>query len=468
MSRAQIMAAILKMPLSTIVAAHKQYVGGETPTHKAVLASALASQIEGGFISLDNIANLSGLTGKIMPGVPAFPTPAIPVDKFSEVEARILSRLDTADGRLQSVAAGLEATAQEVRAKVDAIRVDDAAVRAQVAQVVADAFKPFAAAVQSAGAQSAVGSLVQHQVIDRKSCAEVFGVDLKDRRGNPVMVDIWDNPAAPAIDPLFIWTPEVLKAMVLSQDGGKLWLGGPKGTGKTETARQFAARTGRGFVRFNFRKFTTSEDYIGATGLEGGRTEFKPGPVLVGLTTPGTVVLLDEVSNVDPGEAAPLNGLLEPNGSVSIGGRVWSVAPGVTVVAADNTLGNGDDSGRYAGTRLMNSALLDRFALVVRMDYLPRELESDAIRAHTGCDAALALHVVDAVRICREKLATGEVVDAPSIRSAIGFVRALRLMTVQEAWTQAIANRQPMEGAAALEAVFCAAINQGLIDSLAW
>lgn len=469
MNKATVM-AILRLP--GVQAAHRA-LRGQDAANKLAAAEWLAERIEAGSMSMDDIRAAASAPAptaavdeaKVAGNIRAQVEGQI-TDRMALAESRVLARLDSTEARLSQVADTIAAQAAELRIRVDAIRVDDDAVKAQVAESVAQAFGPFAQAVKAAQAEAVIGQMVSATVVARVPCLQAFGVDLRDRKGQPVMVDVWNHADAPAVDPLFIWTESILRALLLNQDGGKIWMGGPKGTGKTQTAEQFAARTGRRFVRFNFRKYTSAEDYIGATGLDGGSTTFKPGPVLVGLTTPGTMVLLDELTNCDPGEAAPLNGLLEPAGSVSIGGRVWSVAPGVMVLAADNTLGNGDDSGRYAGTRTMNSSLLDRFPLVIRMDYLDPTLEEAAIRSHTGCDPKLAAHVVQAIRICRERVATGDVVDAPSLRAAVAFVNALRLMPVPEAWAAAVANRQPTEGAAGLEAVFTACINQSLVDSL--
>jgi MoxR-like ATPase len=244
-----------------------------------------------------------------------------------------------------------------------------------------------------------------------------------------------------------------------------VWFGGPKGTGKSETARQFAAVTGRAFKRINFHKYTSAEDYIGAVGLENGQTVFKRGDFLSAFTHPSTVILLDEVTNADPGELAPLNGFLEPNSAVSFGGSVQTRAPGVLVFAADNTLGNGDDSGRYAGTRQMNSALVDRFARVVQFDYLPLDSEVEALVRHTGCHPKLAEHILGAVGVARAKVQTGEVIDAPSIRSVIAFIRALRVLPIDKAWAATIAARQPAESLPGLSAIYASCISETVINN---
>jgi len=353
-----------------------------------------------------------------------------------------------------------DAQAAALRAQVADIRIDDAAVAVQVSEAVAAAFKPFAAAVADAGAEAVVGSMVAATVVRRAPCVDVFDISVTDRKGVEVMVDIWDHPAAPAVDDNFIWSADILRHLLLSQDTGEnAWFGGEKGTGKSETARQFAARTGRAFTRINFTKHSGQEDFIGATGLVNGATVFEPKGFLMAYTCPSSVILLDEVSNTDSGELAVLNGLLEPNAAVTIGGSVWRRAPGVLVFAADNTLGNGDQSGRYAGTRTMNSALCDRFARLITFKFMEPAQEIAAVMRHTGTTLAVATHVVEAINVARGKVETGDVIDAPSIRSVCAFIRALDRMPVAEAWQATVAARQPSESAAGLAAVYAATIN---------
>ena len=354
-----------------------------------------------------------------------------------------------------------------LRIAIDASRVDDTAVRHEVAKSIADAFAPFKQAVIDAGAQAVVAEVSGVHVVETKTALDVFDVFVDDRSGNDLMVEVWNHPDAPAIDPHFVWTAKILKHLLLSQNTGEnLWFGGDKGTGKSETARQFAARTGRAYTRINFHKYTTADDYAGATGLDMKvGTVFKRGDFLRAFTAPSTVILLDEVSNADQGELATLNGFLEPNSAVSYGGTVQRRAQGVLVFAADNTLGNGDSSGRYAGTRVMNSALVDRFARVIRFEYLSKADEIDALMRHTGCNHALAEHVVNILSTCRAKVESSDIIDAPSIRSAMAFIRAVKVLDVKEAWNTTIAARQPEESAAALESIRCISVSEHLINS---
>lgn len=377
-----------------------------------------------------------------------------------------LDKISTMSGKVAALAglmANMGNDIQDVSRKAN-VTVDDDKINAEVTRAIAKAFKPFAQAVKDAKAEDVIASATSATIVDRKSALDVFGVDVKDFKGDPVMVDIWNAPNAPAIDPNFVWQEGILRHLLLSQKRGEnAWFGGPKGTGKSAVAKEFAARTGRAFTRINFHKYTTADDYAGAIGLENGATVFKKGAFLQAFTTPSTIVLLDEISMADAGELAPLNGFLEENSAVNYGGFVHRRAQGVLVFAADNTMTNGDSSGRYAKTQNMNSSLADRFARVIPFTYLAKDQEIEALTRHTGCHKMLAEHVINAINAARAKVSTGDVIDAPSIRSALAFIRALDVLSVDEAWESTITSRQPEESRTALDAIKAAYINASVL-----
>jgi len=494
MAQSPVYIAIFKKPTQAVLNAAQEVTGMKTESkHTATLA--LENAINAGQVNVDRVGTIidqyanqkhRAVAPANAPSAPQTPAWVAHLDATDEQvkhldnklndhtstletmiksNAQVLAKKITSlDADLRTDIAGIQAALQAVNSKplVDAFEVGKA-----VAHEVANAFAPFKQAVIDAQAQAVVAQAVSAIVIESKPIREVFGIDVLDAKGNPLMVDLWNAQDAPAIDPNFVWTESILRHLILAQRTGEnLWFGGHKGTGKSETARQFAAYTGRSFTRINFHKFTTTEDYVGAIGLDNGETVFKPGDFLRAFTSPSTVVLLDEVTNADAGELATLNGFLEPNSAVTHGGAVRRRAAGVLVFAADNTLGSGDESGRYAGTRTMNSSLVDRFARVIHFDYLPLAQEVDAVMRHTGCAKQLAEHVLASIRMARAKVDTGDVVDAPSIRSVIAFIRALDVLSIDDAWATTVAARQPSESAAALEAIRKATLNPALIISL--
>lgn len=448
---------------------------------KAALVKALGKMINDGQITLDAVRKTQWAfadTGQPMTVSPAIaPTPAYD-EKIGAAHTRLdnvdvfISRLSVALNKLDTRAEAIEHDVQQASKKAadamaEAARAHNAIpsldAQTRLNELVNEAFADFRRVVEEQGKQAEVMDVIS-LLPTRKKVGDVFGILVYDLAGRELEVDVYDNPGAPSIDPNFIWTPTVLRHLLLAQDNGEnLWFGGDKGTGKSETARQFAARTGRPYTRINFHKYTEAADYLGSTGIVGGDTAFTKGDFLMAFTTPGAVILLDEPSNIDPGEAAPLNGFLEPNSAVSWGGSVWRKAPGVVVFAADNTMGSGDDSGRYAGTRTQNSALIDRFARVIKFDYLPLDEEIDAVVRHTGCRRELAAHVIDAVRAARAEVEKANIVDAPSIRSVLAFIRSVAVLGVEEAWATAVTNRQPTESGAALEAIRMTFLNEEAI-----
>ena len=438
-----------------------------TNKDKMVRLNWLGDLIEQGYTNIDFIKKCS----PVADNVGSVDTARL--DATASVAVRAEAVALDAINRITNVATDVNTVVQEVRdisaivqkiATASQSNLDEDKINAEVASAIAKAFKPFAQAVKDAKAEAVVASATKATIVDRKPAVDVFGIDIRNAKGDPLMVDIWNAPDAPDIDSNFVWQEGILKHLLLSQNTGEnVWFGGQKGTGKSETARQFAARTGRSFTRINFHKYTTADDYAGAVGLENGATVFKKGAFLEAFTSPSTIVLLDEISMADAGELATLNGFLEPNSAVNYGGFVHRRAQGVLVFAADNTLTNGDTSGRYAKTQTMNSALADRFARVIEFKYLSKEQEVHALTLHTGCQKQLAEHVVNAISAARAKVSTGDVIDAPSIRSALAFIRALDVLSVDEAWESTITSRQPEESRTALDAIKAAYINASVL-----
>jgi MoxR-like ATPase len=375
--------------------------------------------------------------------------------------------------KAENMAGNLESVVKELIDEVKTIvnrpaqGVDTASVQAQVTKAVADAFKPFAEAVEATGSHAAVAAMTAVHKVDRLPCVDVFGIDLRDMKGNPMMVDIYNAQSAPPIDPHFVWQEAILRHLILSQETGEnTFMGGDKGTGKSQTASQWAARTGRPYVRYNFHQQTTADDYAGAQALEQGSSVFKRGDFLQAYVSPATVILLDEISFAKAGNLATLNGFLEADAVVNYGGMTHRKAQGVMIFGADNTFGNGDETGRYSGTNAMNSATLDRFSRIVPFTFMPIDLETKAVVNRTGCDPRLAEHVLRAINVARSKAQDGDIVEAPSIRSVMAFIRAVKVMPVGEAWKTTVAARQPSESAPVLESIKLSCIDEKLISKL--
>lgn len=497
--------ALMGLPMGRIAAAY-QHLTGDTPNNsKAAMVRAVASAVDSGAATLQDVRSgvypgpgpLHATLGQPVPPAPR-PSPQRAQDPtlredlqdlagrvssiddqvkttigdLTKITASVRSDIAQAQGRTdgliqaaQSETKSLRAQIQALSDKVGQITIPQADMQAAMRIAVEEAFAPIKAAAQANGTEAQVLAQAQAGPVSEEEAVFVFGVDVRDAKGKPLMFSVYDHPEAPKIDPAFIWTESIIRHLYVAQRHGRnMWMGGPAGTGKTQTAQQFAARTGRMFRRFVFDRFSTRDDFLGAMGLNNGSTMFEPGPVLEAYTTPGAVCLLDEVGMGQPAALSALNAFLERQASVAYADRVWHRASGTMFLAADNSLTQGDQSGRFAGVQAMNTAFSDRFSLVVPFQYLDPGTEAAALVAHTNCTRALADHLINALVTIRSKVQTGDIIDPPSIRQMIAFIEALSAMEPAEAWRSAIAARQPVESEAALAAVFAACIDIDLIN----
>lgn len=244
-------------------------------------------------------------------------------------------------------------------------------------------------------------------------------------------IPVGDSMYAPPIDSDFIWNGDVL-VDVMSEVSNKsgfsmVWLAGPAGTGKTTLARQIAARLGREFFRINFTRDTEAVSLLGCTvPSKDGGVVWQDGPLTKALRVHGAVILLDEVSVAGPGALAVLHSILEPGGSVTLeNGETVVLGADTIVLAADNTAGHGDSSGLYAGTGLMNRALMDRFGAIVPVDWLPERKESLMVASRAHCELSLASLIVKFAGVTRAKASSGEILAPIGPRRVIAFARAL-------------------------------------------
>jgi cobaltochelatase CobS len=377
--------------------------------------------------------------------------------------AALAGRVETASTAAQAETKSLRAQVQALANSVGTMPVDE--MRAAMRQAVADAWGPVRAAAEANGTESDVRAQVAGPA-GRASALDVFGIDARDARGRPLMFSTWAD-TAPPVDSCHIWTEPVLRMLALAEATGRnAWLAGPAGVGKSQTVQQYAARTGRAFERFQMHKLAGVDDFLGTTGIKGGDTQFEMGPILRAFVTPGSVCLIDEPATGSPAVMAVLNGLLEPgHPRISHGENVYTRATGNLFFGADNSNGQGDTGGRFAGVQQMNTATMDRFSFVVPLSYLDPSDESAALVRHTGCTQALADHVILAFTVARAKVETGDLIDPPTFRQAIGFVQACSVLPVAQAWQVTIAARQPTESQVALAAIYSASIDETLITT---
>jgi cobaltochelatase CobS len=237
----------------------------------------------------------------------------------------------------------------------------------------------------------------------------------------------YSSAQSPAINPDFIWTPE-LAAILSAADTNRqnVLLYGAAGTGKTSAAMQYAARTGRPFMRIAFDRTTEPADLKGGRyPSESGGIEWHDGNLTRAFRVPGMVLLLDEVSLLRSGSLAVLQTALDERFLVLDTGEVVHAAQDLFVIAADNTDLTNDTTGRYIDTAPVNLAFGDRFAWRFAVDYLPEAKEIDAISTQTGLHREASKYLVEYATKTRNE-ANGGMLTAPvTTRRLLAWARAV-------------------------------------------
>lgn len=350
-----------------------------------------------------------------------------------------------------------------MRERVGALDATDVAAAAQSLGYISGG---YSVAFTAPTAVPAVAVVPNIKVVSQSTLGATFGIR---GRLSGVAIDIWNDPDAPILDPLYKFNGDQLhSALCAIKRGRNVWLAGPAGTGKTEFVKNLCAGLGRAFVRVSFDSGAERYEFIGGERVRNGSTVYQDGIVLRGFRRPGAVILLDEVSFARPEYLSALHAPLEPNGTITISetGEVVNKAPGVVFFAADNSNGRGDFTGMYVGVREMNIAFVNRFAKTIVFTYMTPEMESKVIAARTECDPALAQMIVSFLTVCRAAGDSAQLDHVPTLREAFYLAEALSDgQPYRAAFEETMVNRASPESAEVLQQLWKANVSDAAIDA---
>ena len=239
---------------------------------------------------------------------------------------------------------------------------------------------------------------------------------------------VYDAPNAPRIDKTYRWHDQTLIALSVMRRGQPVFVTGPAGTGKTEFAKQIAARWGRPFVRISCDDQTEAQTLMGMTvPSKSGGVVWQDGQLTAAIRRPGTVILIDEPSVARPGALMVLQAVMDGDKTLHIAetGESVPVAPDVIILLADNTNGTGDMSGQYEGTRRLNRATLDRPDVFLMFDYLAPTDEAQVLTAKTGLDRKAAAMLTKFAALTRTKANDGKLSHGVGMRRLLALAALL-------------------------------------------
>lgn len=216
---------------------------------------------------------------------------------------------------------------------------------------------------------------------------------------------------------------------------------GETGVGKTQAVRTLAWRTNNGLRRVNLNGATTVDEFLGKMLINEQGTYWVNG-VLVDAMQAGDWILLDEINACLPEIAFCLHSLLDDDRMVVLmeyDGRIVRPHPKFRLLASMNP----SEEGRYSGTKTLNEALLDRFPVVIRMDYLDENEEVQAVMVQSGNgDEDVIRRMVKAANDIRAAIRNEKIFGSFSTRRVIDWARMSLSFPVREAARYAVVNKQ--------------------------
>lgn len=212
---------------------------------------------------------------------------------------------------------------------------------------------------------------------------EVFGIDAE------LEVPAFSEPAehVPEVDQGYRFDPETTLALLAGfAYNRRVLVQGYHGTGKSTHIEQVAARLNWPCVRVNLDSHISRIDLVGkdAIVIRDGKqaTEFQEGILPWAYQNP-TALVFDEYDAGRPDVMFVIQRVLEAESRMTLldQSRVLRPHPAFRLFATANTVGLGDATGLYHGTQPINQGQMDRWNIVVSLNYLEPEAEAAIVLA---------------------------------------------------------------------------------------
>jgi cobaltochelatase CobS len=274
-----------------------------------------------------------------------------------------------------------------------------------------------------------------HAVPQRQvSVQDVFGFE------SDLMVPAFSDADehVPEIDPQYLFDRDTTLAILAGfAHNRRVMISGFHGTGKSTHIEQVAARLNWPCVRVNLDSHISRLDLLGkdAIVLEDGKqvTAFKDG-ILPWALQRSVALVFDEYDAGRPDVMFVIQRVLEQSGKLTLldQNRVLRPHPYFRLFATANTVGLGDTTGLYHGTQQINQGQMDRWSIVVQLNYLAFEKEvaivMSKLPASLKSDGAdLVAKMVRVAEMTRQAFMNGDISTVMSPRTVLTWAENIAI-----------------------------------------
>ncbi len=255
---------------------------------------------------------------------------------------------------------------------------------------------------------------------------EMFGIDID--MAVPAFSEA--DERVPDFDDAYVFDPDTTLAILAGfAFNRRVMVQGYHGTGKSTHIEQVAARLKWPCIRINLDAHISRIDLIGrdAIVLRDGLqvTEFREGLLPWALQHPVALVF-DEYDAGRPDVMFVIQRVLETEGKLTLldQNRVIRPDPNFRLFATANTVGLGDTSGLYHGTQAINQGQMDRWNIVVGLNYLPAQVEAEIVLGKVdGSAADVVGQMVKVADLTRQGFVNGDISTVMSPRTVITWAQ---------------------------------------------
>ena len=255
---------------------------------------------------------------------------------------------------------------------------------------------------------------------------EMFGVDLDMEI--PAFSE--KDERVPDLDPAYVFDSDTTAAILAGfAFNRRVMVQGYHGTGKSTHIEQVAARLNWPCIRINLDAHISRIDLVGrdAIVLKDGQqvTEFREGLLPWALQTP-TALVFDEYDAGRPDVMFVIQRVLETEGKLTLLDQNRVIRPNAhfRLFATANTVGLGDTSGLYHGTQQINQGQMDRWNIVVTLNYLPAATEAQVILSKVpATDDKTVEKMIKVADLSRQGFVNGDISTVMSPRTVISWAQ---------------------------------------------
>ena len=258
------------------------------------------------------------------------------------------------------------------------------------------------------------------------SVRETFGIDIDMKVPAFSVAD----ERVPDLDENYVFDPDTTLAILAGfAFNRRVMVQGYHGTGKSTHIEQVAARLNWPCIRINLDAHISRIDLIGrdAIVLRDGLqvTEFREGLLPWALQHPVALVF-DEYDAGRPDVMFVIQRVLETEGKLTLldQNRVIRPNPYFRLFSTANTVGLGDTSGLYHGTQAINQGQMDRWNIVVGLNYLAQPVETEIVaKKSPDIGQKVIADMVKVADLTRQGFINGDISTVMSPRTVITWAQ---------------------------------------------